>query len=282
MAIHTSFRCELLTKFIIFAIGNNFESMPLIVTAVVNCLQNLLSLRSETTQRMLSTILKMLWIAYKIYYLCDRKQLLLNYGNQQFSCELLTKFIIFAIGNNLCHLEEEVVLVVNCLQNLLSLRSETTQVHQNLNPFELWIAYKIYYLCDRKQRNRNWYLLLRSCELLTKFIIFAIGNNEEIAALTARELWIAYKIYYLCDRKQLPDYYVADYYCCELLTKFIIFAIGNNQDISEDDCWLVVNCLQNLLSLRSETTGITTTANFAQLWIAYKIYYLCDRKQRKV
>ena len=78
--------CELLTKFIIFAIGNNTHKNSILGRRVVNCLQNLLSLRSETT----------VW------------------QNRNFA-----------------------FMVVNCLQNLLSLRSETTVVTVIYNGFPL-------------------------------------------------------------------------------------------------------------------------------------------------
>ena len=221
---------------------------------VVNCLQNLLSLRSETTYGGKCCLANVLWIAYKIYYLCDRKQpcnlqhinlhccelltkfIIFAIGNNSFprlrvmrlGCELLTKFIIFAIGNNIRRVFAHGRAVVNCLQNLLSLRSETTH--------------------------------------------FSFG-------ISSSTLWIAYKIYYLCDRKQLTERLNATLTRCELLTKFIIFAIGNNADTFEAASVSVVNCLQNLLSLRSETTAKKTGIASTKLWIAYKIYYLCDRKQ---
>ena len=171
-----------------------------------------------------------MWIAYKIYYLCDRKQRCTTFAKSWASCELLTKFIIFAIGNNSYIRLYVIVWVVNCLQNLLSLRSETTVIFLQSVQNLLWIAYKIYYLCDRKQHANKIVEYKTCCELLTKFIIFAIGNN-----------------------------------CCLLM--YLIVP--------------VVNCLQNLLSLRSETTGLIKFNHWAELWIAYKIYYLCDRKQQQ-
>ena len=144
---------------------------------VVNCLQNLLSLRSETTFFPWQLKFKQLWIAYKIYYLCDRKQLVRANAAIKLCCELLTKFIIFAIGNNIINRFRKLLCVVNCLQNLLSLRSETTKFICLSQKTELWIAYKIYYLCDRKQPGGNFAPTNPRCELLTKFIIFAIGNN---------------------------------------------------------------------------------------------------------
>ena len=203
--------------------------MELTKFLVVNCLQNLLSLRSETTLPETKQVSFPLWIAYKIYYLCDRKQQDFKIVDVINSCELLTKFIIFAIGNNLLNELKRRSFVVNCLQNLLSLRSETTSMSFKLD--------------------------FSGCELLTKFIIFAIGNNEAAPTNRGNEvvnclqnllslrsettrpkktvwvggLWIAYKIYYLCDRKQHD--YETKHTCfrCELLTKFIIFAIGNNR-----------------------------------------------------
>ena len=246
---------------------------------VVNCLQNLLSLRSETTSIQRRANVAKLWIAYKIYYLCDRKQHISLAVAKAMCCELLTKFIIFAIGNNMKSSTDIVPIVVNCLQNLLSLRSETTPAFAEKFHCKLWIAYKIYYLCDRKQPYSFWVQMPIRCELLTKFIIFAIGNNKYRVVSNYMRLWIAYKIYYLCDRKQHDIINGGWHECCELLTKFIIFAIGNNKHRQSGHKQSVVNCLQNLLSLRSETTVSTRGGRLTLLWIAYKIYYLCDRKQ---
>ena len=271
--------CELLTKFIIFAIGNNWRKILAETELVVNCLQNLLSLRSETTYSDVSITTTTLWIAYKIYYLCDRKQPTTAVSILTLCCELLTKFIIFAIGNNIDALNNEIAQVVNCLQNLLSLRSETTPDEAPLKLSKLWIAYKIYYLCDRKQ--------LHIISERTTLVVNCLQNLLSLRSETTITenmhnymlLWIAYKIYYLCDRKQLSWAVIGWPHCCELLTKFIIFAIGNNYSERHARCNGVVNCLQNLLSLRSETTVPTPACYAFGLWIAYKIYYLCDRKQ---
>ena len=169
-----------------------------------------------------------MWIAYKIYYLCDRKQQIQSNAQNIQSCELLTKFIIFAIGNNFHIFVWKYNRVVNCLQNLLSLRSETTTAIIITTFPLLWIAYKIYYLCDRKQlRGRTGYHL-SCCELLTKFIIFAIGNNiTENASIPLSVVNCLQNLLSLRSETTLR-FNETQSVSCELLTKFIIFAIGNN------------------------------------------------------
>ena len=195
--------CELLSKFIIFAVGNNRSQRILCFCAVVNCFQNLLSLQSETTGSICIACNDLLWIAFKIYYLCSRKQPFLS-GRWE-RC------------------------VVNCFQNLLSLQSETTIILSPIVWLMLWIAFKIYYLCSRKQQS-------------------------------IKSLWNTIR--------------------CELLSKFIIFAVGNNMEPTILHVLKVVNCFQNLLSLQSETTSWQFVPIVILLWIAFKIYYLCSRKQR--
>ena len=168
----------MLSKFIIFAVGNNLQKKFNNWIWVVNCFQNLLSLQSETTPPLRPFNAILLWIAFKIYYLCSRKQQKPFYFQAFYRCELLSKFIIFAVGNNKTAQRGGVWLVVNCFQNLLSLQSETTVV-AFLEPITmLWIAFKIYYLCSRKQPWRFAPPRRPCCELLSKFIIFAVGNNQ--------------------------------------------------------------------------------------------------------
>ena len=224
----------------------------------------------------------LLWIAFKIYYLCSRKQQTRRTCVLLLGCELLSKFIIFAVGNNLilalatgvsgCELLSKFIIfavgnnnqkfvtlicnVVNCFQNLLSLQSETT------------------FLLKNAAKTR--------CELLSKFIIFAVGNNFFKRGLARSGLWIAFKIYYLCSRKQHFAITAICFVGCELLSKFIIFAVGNNLKTARIFAAAVVNCFQNLLSLQSETTDGDNFWRMCELWIAFKIYYLCSRKQHSV
>ena len=145
----------------------------------------------------------MLWIAYKILYLCSLKQLMTCMKASSDSCESLTKSCIFALWNNAIGALGRKVLVVNRLQNLVSLLFETTAVGASIRRWWLWIAYKILYLCSLKQP----YLL--------------------------------------------PLYFAP---CCESLTKSCIFALWNNNHKANKVGALVVNRLQNLVSLLFETT----------------------------
>ena len=67
-------------------------------------------------------------------------------------------------------------------------------------------------------------------------------------------LYFSFKICYLCSRKQQADLQGGTATGCELLSKFVIFAVANNRYAARDDAVSVVNCFQNLLSLQSQTT----------------------------
>ena len=66
--------CELLSKIIIFVTRHNFTLFLLILSAVVNCFQKLLSSWHDTTKSIFKYCLLSLWIAFKNYYLRDTTQ----------------------------------------------------------------------------------------------------------------------------------------------------------------------------------------------------------------
>ena len=69
-------------------------------------------------------------------------------------------------------------------------------------------------------------------------------------------------------------------YCCELLSKIIIFVTRHNQIHESNYTFSVVNCFQKLLSSWHETTFLFDNLTFRTLWIAFKNYYLRDTKQQ--
>ena len=169
-----------------------------------------------------------MWIAFKIYYLRDTSQRSFGFSHLLNCCELLSKFIIFVTRHNFLLVSVIFWLVVNCFQNLLSSWHVTT--FRNLLAFYLvlWIAFKIYYLRDTSQLVEFLRLFLHRCELLSKFIIFVTRHNFvsffNIISIVVncfqnllsswhvttygyhrrliRQLWIAFKIYYLRDTSQ--------------------------------------------------------------------------------
>ena len=144
--------CELLSKIIIFVTRNNAVMFPPFAFSVVNCFQKLLSSWHETTRSRKSTAKRMLWIAFKNYYLRDTKQHLLKNYVWRAGCELLSKIIIFVTRNNKIKRYTSLCYVVNCFQKLLSSWHETTVQFPELQPHPLWIAFKNYYLRDTTQR----------------------------------------------------------------------------------------------------------------------------------
>ena len=172
----------------------------------------------------------MLWIAFKNYYLRDEEQPSHIIVQALCSCELLSKIIIFVTRNNRRSQKAAHLGVVNCFQKLLSSWRGTTP-HINWGGSQLlWIAFKNYYLRDEEQRCKYLSRRIGRCELLSKIIIFVTRNNmldvfydkkdvvncfQKLLSSwrgttfltdlkTLRELWIAFKNYYLRDEEQ-PD-----------------------------------------------------------------------------
>ena len=220
--------CELLSKIIIFVTRNNFPICEYSEKEVVNCFQKLLSSWRGTTIDGGKYTLTVLWIAFKNYYLRDEEQHFGQISDEIICCELLSKIIIFVTRNNIWRKRESSEMVVNCFQKLLSSWRGTTMKSLNFTTHVLWIAFKNYYLRDEEQHFPLFETRFRSCELLSKIIIFVTRNNngniyhiDEIVVncfqkllsswrgttwLNGKQrawmLWIAFKNYYLRDEEQ--------------------------------------------------------------------------------
>ena len=120
---------------------------------VVNCFQKLLSSWWRTTIRFAFAFCTLLWIAFKNYYLRDEEQQRTWRRWVCYSCELLSKIIIFVMKNNPVIEIISLRKVVNCFQKLLSSWWRTTFNSNVPSSNALWIAFKNYYLRDEEQQN---------------------------------------------------------------------------------------------------------------------------------
>ena len=118
--------CELLSKIIIFVMKDNEKVKETTFVHVVNCFQKLLSSWWRTTFLHPETLNLLLWIAFKNYYLRDEGQLFAFLKLCRFSCELLSKIIIFVMKDNEDLQYLNLLIVVNCFQKLLSSWWRTT------------------------------------------------------------------------------------------------------------------------------------------------------------
>ena len=255
-----------------------FEGVLIDKNDVVNWFQNFVSLWSETVIFYISLFLCLLWIGFKILYLCGLKQseilsnidrIVVNWFQNFVSlwsetvaipgnatperCELVSKFCIFVVWNSYGVPKIQEKIVVNWFQNFVSLWSETV------------------YRCT--------YEIFTSCELVSKFCIFVVWNSPPILWTTSGVLWIGFKILYLCGLKQ------------SLLLQFTIFTVvnwfQNFVSLWSETVYsclsfvrlLVVNWFQNFVSLWSETVYDMQQVVSLLLWIGFKILYLCGLKQ---
>ena len=177
---HWNISCELLSKIIIFVTRNNWVYVNHNRPTVVNCFQKLLSSWRGTTLFSKEQQKIQLWIAFKNYYLRDEEQLEALEEIIEEGCELLSKIIIFVTRNNVIKQNPSKWLVVNCFQKLLSSWRGTTLIWNEHLSGLLWIAFKNYYLRDEEQRGWWFFETQRSCELLSKIIIFVTRNNDSV------------------------------------------------------------------------------------------------------
>ena len=104
-------------------------------------------------------------------------------------------------------------------------------------------------------------------------------TTAQITKRYAKELWIAFKNYYLRDTTQLLKYFLIHLSGCELLSKIIIFVTRHNFHSPFQKASTVVNCFQKLLSSWHDTTSQKHWRHLFPLWIAFKNYYLRDTTQ---
>ena len=199
------------------------------------------------------------------------------------------------------------VLVVNCFQKLLSSWWRTANFLLRNSFITLWIAFKNYYLRDEGQLLNTDAKFVTCCELLSKIIIFVMKDsyyrNQAIPNAVVNcfqkllsswwrtadyswrypfsRLWIAFKNYYLRDEGQHRWMTCIINFCCELLSKIIIFVMKDSRQFREWFRGGVVNCFQKLLSSWWRTAIVLFLSKPSLLWIAFKNYYLRDEGQRK-
>ena len=118
--------CELLSKIIIFVMKDNEGGLMMRSIQVVNCFQKLLSSWWRTTTAESLRKFEELWIAFKNYYLRDEGQHVAWKKTKLYSCELLSKIIIFVMKDNWVRFMIHRCEVVNCFQKLLSSWWRTT------------------------------------------------------------------------------------------------------------------------------------------------------------
>ena len=284
---------------------DNFSVQILSQLQVVNCFQKLLSSWWRTTSLFHTLPQYELWIAFKNYYLRDEGQPFWYFGLLFFSCELLSKIIIFVMKDNLNLNSYCQKFVVNCFQKLLSSWWRTTIENGKCNSQMLWIAFKNYYLRDEGQPIGLSITDTGSCELLSKIIIFVMKDNTESYSKNSNKvvncfqkllsswwrttisrivplkylLWIAFKNYYLRDEGQHCVIREVTQTSCELLSKIIIFVMKDNNSRICPFFHVVVNCFQKLLSSWWRTTSWCLMYQDFLLWIAFKNYYLRDEGQ---
>ena len=193
-----SWGCELLEKFLLRSIKNNYLIKNCFSIRVVNCLKSFYFAVSKTTMSRMSLSVLSLWIAWKV----STSQ----YQKQQFISK------------------SSLNIVVNCLKSFYFAVSKTTWCTVGTATFWLWIAWKVSTSQYQKQLHRTSSFEMKSCELLEKFLLRSIKNNSVNIRRSQLVLWIAWKV--------STSQYQKQHTCWKwLITKYMRMKIENKNTV---------------------------------------------------
>ena len=147
------------------------------IETFTSCFHFWVSLRYNTTHRLVFLPRLQLWIAFIFEYLWDTTQSAPESALWCPGCELLSFLSIFGIQHNFDIVLLRHFLVVNCFHFWVSLGYNTMSCETICHLLSLWIAYIFEYLWDTTQWESGYYGLALSCELLSFLSIFGIQHN---------------------------------------------------------------------------------------------------------
>ena len=162
--------------------------------------------------------------------------------------------------------------------------------------WKLWIAFKNLIFDYWTQRRRELYILLQSCELLSKILsltiehnrLLGLGMNASVVNCFQKSylwllnttsdtyqnlvdvLWIAFKNLIFDYWTQLPLHSSHHPWRCELLSKILSLTIEHNEFVVFVHSATVVNCFQKSYLWLLNTTRNRRCRTFGRLWIAFK------------
>ena len=213
-----------------------------------------------------------MWFAFKIYIFDILIQHVFSAKDTVEGCDLLSKFIslIFWYNNGLRI--NNATLVVICFQNLYLWYSDTTPVsffllHKCCDLLSKFISLIFWYnFGTLRHRNNNVVICFQNLYLWYSDTTKIENSVEE------ELLWFAFKIYIFDILIQQFSYYSANFFRCDLLSKFISLIFWYNARASNENSPLVVICFQNLYLWYSDTTQTDYDKIDSVLWFAFKIY----------
>ena len=290
------YRCELLSKILSLTIEHNHMSQVANSARVVNCFQKSYLWLLNTTMTQEQTRQPRLWIAFKNLIFDYWTQPGFLYSPLLLRCELLSKILSLTIEHNIFLKSNKSIIVVNCFQKSYLWLLNTT-VSLWLNPqLWLWIAFKNLIFDYWTQRWSGLYILLQSCELLSKILsltiehnrLLGLGMNASVVNCFQKSylwllnttsdtyqnlvdvLWIAFKNLIFDYWTQLPLHSSHHPWRCELLSKILSLTIEHNEFVVFVHSATVVNCFQKSYLWLLNTTRNRRCRTFGRLWIAFK------------
>ena len=196
----------------------------------------------------------MLWIAFKILYLCRSKGTFNLFGVANLCCESLSKFCIFAGRKERALRFPPFGTVVNRFQNFVSLPVERNlsliqiEAHSVVNRFQNFVSLPV----ERNWRRRN----SRRRSVVNRFQNFVSLPVE----------------------RNLPLYLRYHIRVVNRFQNFVSLPVERNKQLHNIGSPVVVNRFQNFVSLPVERNQLDKTLGAYLLWIAFKILYLCRSK----
>ena len=156
------------------------------------------------------------------------KQLCITNFIMMKSCDLLSFYYLWCIGNNWHRKNKDWIMVVICFLFTIFDVLETTQVCGESRSLRLWFAFFLLSLMYWKQPeySRNWQY--DSCDLLSFYYLWCIGNNR-ILSVNIPPLVVICFLFTIFDVLETTARNADGVrYSCDLLSFYYLWCIGNN------------------------------------------------------
>ena len=217
--------------------------------------------------------MKVLWIAFNLYFYRVLWQLRLISLFLTSSCELLSICIFIGFSDSGRMVVDADDAVVNCFQFVFLSGSLTAQNKMQRLIDLLWIAFNLYFYRVLWQLFSFLILCLLCCELLSICIFIGFSDSAPRPPMNTRCVVNCFQFVFLSGSLTAKTAPSVTWTRCELLSICIFIGFSDSIFGSGFTIFPVVNCFQFVFLSGSLTALRELPKRKRKLWIAFNLYF---------
>ena len=140
----------------------------------------------------------MLWIAFNLITFVDITQRKFLTSAQEFSCELLSIWLLLWISHSKTRIKKNTPTVVNCFQFDYFCGYHTAVCFSRASAYMLWIAFNLITFVDITQLKNQQVLCGLCCELLSIWLLLWISHSCKAAKEERNHVVNCFQFDYFC------------------------------------------------------------------------------------